>query len=121
MRETPDIHIDHPQPGATVVVMRGDHDVANAGQLGQLLGALLGEHGLVVVDVTGAEFVDSSIVSVLVQAKKEAEAADATLRLQMGTQDIVRRAFELAGVVDYLETAATREEVLREASAASVP
>jgi anti-anti-sigma factor len=113
MRDTPDIRIEHPRPGAAVLALEGDHDVSGTTELSALLASLVESHELVVVDLSGAEFVDSSVISVLVQAKRTSLERGRGFRLQMGTEHIVRRAFELVGVLEYLECVPTREDALR--------
>jgi anti-sigma B factor antagonist len=113
VRDTPDIRIEHERPGAAILVLEGDHDVSGTAQLSALVASLVETHELVVVDLSGAEFVDSSVISALVQAKRDSLERGRAFRVQIGTEDIVRRAFELVGVLEYLEWAPTREEALR--------
>ena len=68
--------------------------------LGALLGSLVDESALVVVDVSDAEFVGSSFLRNLMKA------------LQLGTAPIVRRALELGGLLEHLEWVGTRDEAL---------
>jgi len=108
------IEIVEPGPGAVVVELPGEQDLAIAGELEILLESLLSSNRLVVVDLTRSTFIDSSIVRALVRADRLAKAYSTTFRLQFGTAPIVRRALELTGLLDRLETASTREEALRE-------
>jgi hypothetical protein len=56
--------------------------------------------------------VDSTIISLPVQAKRDASERGCMFRLQLGTAAIVRRIFEVTGVLDVLEVA-RREEAFR--------
>jgi anti-anti-sigma factor len=116
MRETDDIRIEHPAAGAAVVVFSGEHDLSTRSDLEELIASLIRENRVVVADLSGAEFVDSTIINLLVQAKRDASEQDCMFRLQMGTQAIVRRIFEVTGVLDLLDCAPTREEALGESS-----
>jgi anti-sigma B factor antagonist len=108
------IEIVEPRPGAVVVELLGEQDLAVSARLEVLLESLLSSNRVVVVDLTGSTFIDSSIVRALVRADRLAKAAGTTFRLQFGTAPIVRRALELTGLLDRLETAPTREEALGE-------
>jgi anti-anti-sigma regulatory factor len=68
----------------------------------------------VVADFSEAEFVDSAVIHLLVETKRQAEARQRRFRIQMGTEDIVYRVFEIAGVLSVLEYASSREEALGE-------
>jgi anti-anti-sigma factor len=113
MRETDDIRIERPTAGTAVVVFEGEHDLSGRAELEDLLASLVGKSRLVVADLSEAEFVDSTIINLLVQAKREAEVRGCVFRLQMGTHAIVRRVFEVTGVLDVLDCAPTREDALR--------
>lgn len=108
------IEVVEPRPGAVVVELPGEQDVSISGELESLLESLLSSNRLVVADLTGSTFIDSSIVRALVRADRLAKAHGTTFRLQFGTAPIVRRALELTGLLDRLETAPTREAALRE-------
>ena len=109
-----DVELVRPKEGAAVAVFRGEHDLATAPAVESMLGALLQENELVVVDFSEAEFVDSSIIHVLVKSDRAARGRGRTFRLQLGTAPIVDRAFQLSGVLEVLDCASTRDEALRE-------
>lgn len=109
-----DVQVEYPRAGAAVAVFTGEHDLSTSPQVGELLGSLLEENELVVVDFSEAEFVDSSTIFTLLQAYSAALEQGTTLRLQLGTAPIVERAFEITGVLKRLECVATREEALAE-------
>ena len=46
--------------------------------------------------------------------KGEADARGHTIRLQLNTADIVRRAFEISGLLSVFEVASTRKAALEE-------
>jgi anti-anti-sigma factor len=102
-----------------VAVFTGEHDLTTADRTRAVLASLIEENDLVVADFSEAEFVDSSTMHALVTAHRAARARGAIFRLQLGTAPIVERAFELSGLLQMLECAATREEALRAGAAES--
>jgi anti-anti-sigma factor len=116
MRETDDIRIERPGEGTAVVVLTGEHDLSVRAEVEDILESVIGENRIVVADLSEAEFVDSTIISLLVQAKRDAAEQGCSFRLQLGTEAIVRRIFDVTGVLDLLEVAETREEASRETS-----
>jgi anti-anti-sigma factor len=114
MDDALDIEVEQPEAGRAVVVFKGEHDLAQVDALGERLSALLAENELVVADFSEAEFVDSSIIHLLVETRREAEASERRFRIQMGTQCVVYRVFEIAGVLSLLECVSSREEALGE-------
>jgi anti-sigma B factor antagonist len=112
MREIPDLEIQRPSETTAVVVLSGDHDIAHAEELDQLLATLVAENEVVVVDLSAAQFIDSSVINALVRAKNAATGARRAFRVQVGTQAIVQRALAVSGVLEFLEAVATREEAL---------
>jgi anti-anti-sigma factor len=112
MSEIVDITVVRPRPGAVVVECKGEHDLTTQNEVGELLASLVAENGLVVVDVSEAEFVDSSFLHNLVTAHRASRERGSRVLLQFGTALIVRRAFEISGILELLEHVATREEAL---------
>ena len=113
-RTLDDVVVEQPAPGAAVAVFSGEHDMATKDQVHELLKSLVEENELVVADFSEAQFVDSSIVGALMATKREADQRGHTIRLQLNTADIVRRAFEISGLLTVFEVASTREAALEE-------
>lgn len=109
-----DVRVEHPAPGQAVAVFAGEHDLATKQEVRELLTSLVDGNELVVADFSRAQFVDASILGVLTDVHEAAEASGRSFRLQLGTADIVRRAFEICGVFDLVDRAATREAALGE-------
>ena len=105
--------IVHPEAGVAVVELLGEHDLDGRDELTDLLFHLVAENSLVVVDVSSAEFIDSSVLFNLVRADRLAREQGTSFRLQVGTAPIVRRVLELSNVLDALDWADCREEALR--------
>jgi anti-anti-sigma factor len=82
--------------------------MTNRDELAEVLLPLVHENRLVVVDLTQAVFVDSSIAHLLLGVQEQASAQDHVLRLQMGKAAIVHKVFEVTGALDVLECVSTR-------------
>jgi|RhiMetdeSRZDD1v2_1073273.scaffolds.fasta_scaffold1215412_2 anti-anti-sigma factor len=112
MDDALDIEVLQPEAARAVVVFKGEHDLAQVEALRDRLSALVAANELVVADFSDAEFVDSSIINLLLETKREAEARQSRFRVQMGTECVVYRVFDIAGVLSVLECAPSREEAL---------
>jgi anti-anti-sigma factor len=108
----PRIEVLLPRPGAAVVECTGELDLTIAPQLNKELEELAGENELVVVDLSEAQFIDSSVVQCLASAHRRSRDKATQLRLQFGSAAIVNRAHELSGMLELLQVATTREEAL---------
>lgn len=107
-----DVEVMRPDTDIAVIALRGEHDAVTKQQLGGLLAEEIQRNALVIVDVTDAEFVDSSVLHNLVTANKLADERGSRMVLQMGTARIVRSAIEISGILDSLEWVQTRGEAL---------
>ena len=107
-----DIQVERPADDTSVVVFSGEHDLATKHEIRELLVSLVTADRVVVADFSQTLFVDSSIVTLLLDVNRQALERGKTFRLQLGTAAIVRRVFEITGVFDVIEHAPTREEAL---------
>jgi anti-sigma B factor antagonist len=85
-----------PQP--VVIALPAEIDMANAGQAGQQLGSALtpGVH-TVIADMTATTFCDSSGISMLIRAHKQAAANRTEVRLVVLSRAVLR-ALTLVGI-----------------------
>jgi anti-sigma B factor antagonist len=84
--------------GLTVVTAPAEIDITNAGLLREaLLAAAAGGQPVVIVDMTGTEFCDSTGLSVLVRALRQAEQSASELILVVRAS-AVRRMLTVSGV-----------------------
>lgn len=95
----------------SVVMVRGEVDLATAPRLGEALRAVARRAAGVVVDLGGVTFMDSSGVSALVRSREEMARRGGELVLTRATPT-VRRILELTGLADRFRWAASPEEVL---------
>ena len=107
-----DTHVLRPSFGQAVVELNGEHDLETKEMLAELLASLIEENELVVVDISQAEFIDSSVLHNLLKADRLARASGSRFRIQLGTAAIVEKALELSGLLDCLEVAPDREQAL---------
>jgi len=98
--------------GAAVVECRGELDLATKDEMESLLRRLLYEFELVVVDVSQAQFIDSSFIHNLFMADSLARDQGRPFRVQY--QDTpLETVLRISGVLDQLDCGTTRLEVLR--------
>ena len=109
-----DVRVEQPAPGTAVAVFSGEHDLATRDEVTELLTSLVDANELVVADLSSAQFVDSSILRVLTNVNNDAHAKGRSFRLQLGTADIVRRAFEISDLFAILDIVPTREAALKD-------
>jgi anti-anti-sigma factor len=89
------------------VVLRlvGELDVVSAPKLARCLDDLVAQaHPRVMLELSGLKFVDSAGVSVLIKAKREAEASGRALVLHGPTEQL-ERVFAVVGLADWLAAA----------------
>lgn len=107
-----DAQVSSPGDGVAVVTCTGEHDLATSSALSELLDVLVRAEDLVVVDFSEVEFVDSSILHALVVAYRLSRERETSFRLQLGTEAIVERAFEISGLPEQIPYARSRREAL---------
>ena len=97
-----------------VVTVHGEVDVATAPRLRAEIGALtLGRGQLLVVDLAGVTFCDSSGISALIAARNVAEAAGAAVALA-ALPARLSRTFGLIGLADFFPTYPSAEDAFRD-------
>ena len=99
---------------ATVVGVAGELDLASSPELEQQLEQFYAsDNELLVIDLRGLEFMDSTGLSVIVSAHQKLIDAGQRLIIVRGPQQ-VQRLLDLTGVAERLELVDTPEEVLAE-------
>jgi anti-sigma B factor antagonist len=86
--------------GVEVVVVRGEHDLATAGDLRSSIETAAGRATGVVVDLSNTTFIDSAVLQVLLSGRDRADEAGIgyVIALGDGTGHAVRRLLELTGL-----------------------
>jgi anti-sigma B factor antagonist len=99
--------------GAPMVVAEGELDIATAPVLeGALDAAIRDTGGVLLVELAGVTFMDSSALNVLLRARALLGREDRTIAL-VRPPDRVRNLLELAGVADLFASYETHETAAR--------
>jgi anti-anti-sigma factor len=90
--------------GTAMLVLSGEFDLSNAGQLRERLARddVL-QAGAVRVDLTGVTFLDSVIVGVIVAACKRVRAAGNSFSVICDIRSTARSVFAIDGLLEYLQ------------------
>ena len=72
-----------------MVALKREHDLTNAVALRSVLEALVADRPILLVDVTEAQFIDSTVINTLINADGRARAVDHRFILVAGTASIV--------------------------------
>lgn len=85
-----------------VVTLRGEHEAYTADKLAKQVTALVDEGLAVTVDLRETAFVDSTVVGVLLAARRRADERGTRFGLLLGDETgwPVRRILEVTGLVD---------------------
>ena len=73
------------------ISLEGDFDARNAAAFDTEVAHVLGDVNNLILDLSEATFIDSSVVHVLVRAAQAVEGSDRTVVLQLGTAALVER------------------------------
>jgi anti-sigma B factor antagonist len=110
----PVVRVELAEPGLSFAVLEGEYDAASAGSLRETLSTVLARGESIVVDLSGATFVDSSVLAVLVGTRAAAREVGVGFALLLSdtTAPAVRRAFEVTGLLRSFWVASNRERAL---------
>ena len=115
------IVLDDSQGDVLQVIVRGEHDIYTApGLRDRLEEALAAEPAGVVVDLSAATFLDSSILGALLEARRQAleRGVGYVVCLGESPEPGVARILEITGLVPVFPVVRTREEALTTARSA---
>jgi anti-sigma B factor antagonist len=103
--------------GVAVIVVEGEHDVYTAPSLSEQLDVLLAEGMPFVIDLTPATFVDSSVLRVLLEARRRADERGIGFAVALGQDDSgpVRRVLDITGLVPVLPVHSERQAAIEAA------
>jgi anti-sigma B factor antagonist len=103
-----------PAGDQAIVALRGELDVVDAASLAAALVAAVAREPVIIVDLAGLEFIDSSGAAALVLVRKQARCAGGDLLLA-GPQDQVLRFLTVSGLADVFPVLASVENAARNA------
>ncbi len=108
------ILLDDSAGDVVVVVVEGEHDIYTAPTLRERLDEALERGGGIVVDLTKATFVDSSVLGALLDARRRALDAGQPYVVSVGeeVEPGVRRILDITGLVPVLPVVEGREEAV---------
>jgi anti-sigma B factor antagonist len=107
--------------GLTVLTISGEHDLSTAPELRRSLERLISGGDPIVIDLSPATFVDSSVLGVILDARRRAEEAGLGFAVahESNGNDAVARVLEITGLRSDLPVHLVREEAVSAASAGS--
>jgi anti-sigma B factor antagonist len=111
------IELDRSDSGVAVVVLTGEHDVYTAPTIRERISSVIEERIPFVVDLTPATFVDSSVLRVLLEARRQAHEEGLGFAVALGTTEApgVRRILEVTGLMSVFPVLPAREAALESA------
>ena len=106
------------QRGAvTLVRLLGEHDLATAGEVRRVLEDAVAAGRSTIVSVTETEFIDASVIRVLLVGDRMLRASGQKLVLHLATASIVSRVLDLTDASRKLPCSASLDDALRIAGA----
>jgi anti-sigma B factor antagonist len=113
------IELDRSDGGVVVVVLSGEHDVYTAPELRDRIDSVIEEGAPFVIDLTPTTFLDSSVLRVLLEARRRAEENGLGFAVALSDAEApgVRRILEVTGLIPVLPVVETREVALDTARA----
>jgi anti-sigma B factor antagonist len=98
------IEVDRSDGGVVVVVLSGEHDVYTAPALRERLESVIDESAPLVIDLTPTTFLDSSVLRVLLEARRAAEERGLGFAVALDDDEApgVRRILEVTGLIPVL-------------------
>jgi anti-sigma B factor antagonist len=114
---TGEIALERNESGVAVLTISGEHDLSTAPNLRRRLDDLLDEGVATVLDLSPATFIDSSILSVILDGRRRAAEAKTGFAVARSKgSDVVDRVLEVTGLRAELPVHARREAAVMAAS-----
>ena len=112
-----EIALERTDAGISVLTISGEHDLNTAPDLRRRLGELMDGGESVVVDLSPASFVDSTILGVILEGRRQAIEDGRGFAVAQGNgTEAVARVLEITGLRDELPVHGTRDGALEDAS-----
>ena len=111
MKDTFSVSVES-EDSSYVVSVTGEVDVATAPALRERLHEVIADGpAVLVVDLLGVTFIDSTALGVLIDALKRSEAVGAVMRIVVSEPRILK-VFTITGLTDIFAIRASREEAM---------
>lgn len=98
--------------GIVALCVQGDFDLANVSALRDEVDETLARGDDLILDLSEASFIDSSVIHVLFHAARAVRGREQSLVLQLGTAPIVERALQIAEIERVVPRAHDRDEAV---------
>jgi anti-sigma B factor antagonist len=108
-------------PDILAISLEGEFDMRDAPRLAEELDRAFEGQKDVILDLSAATFIDSSVIHVLCTAAKATKVGGRTTVLQLGTAPIVERVLEIAAVERLIPRANSRSEAIEIIQGAGAP
>jgi len=95
------------------VCLNGEFDIANTAALVEEIDRALLDKKHLIIDLSDATFIDSTVINALFHAAKAARAEERTVILQLGTEPIVERLIEITGIEQVLSRVSARADAVQ--------
>jgi anti-sigma B factor antagonist len=107
--------------GLTVLTISGEHDLSTAPELRRSLERLINGGDPIVVDLSAATFVDSSVLGVILDARRRADEAGLGFAVahEKNGNEAVARVLDVTGLRSQLPVHPAREEAVSAARGGS--
>jgi anti-sigma B factor antagonist len=109
------IEMERTDGGVAVVALTGEHDLYTAPALRDRIAGVLEDGTALVIDLTQSTFIDSSVLRVLLEARREAEDRAIGFAVALGEDGSqgVRRMLEITGLIGVFPVLPARKDALR--------
>jgi anti-sigma B factor antagonist len=98
--------------GHVVVAVSGEVDMASAPQLWDRLQEAVAEGSpIVIVDLVGVTFIDSTALGVLIEGKKLCDSEGRAMRIAVSEPQIIK-IFEITGLTELFDIHPTRDQAI---------
>jgi anti-anti-sigma factor len=106
------IHVVPEADDIIVLSLEGEFDLRSASALGEELDRVLAHETDVILDLSQATFIDSSVIHVLFRTAQATKESGRTAVLQLATAPLIERAIEIVGMERMLPRAQQRQEAI---------
>jgi anti-sigma B factor antagonist len=106
------VHVHDATDAITVLDLEGEFDIFTAPTIIEHAERALADNKHLIVNLSDATFIDSSIIHALFQASDAAKSADRVFVLQFGTHPAVERVLSITAADKELNTAPTRADAI---------
>lgn len=119
--ETHRIELDRTDDGVVIVAVEGEHDIYTASALREQIDGAFDDGSPIVIDLSDATFLDSSILRALLAARNQAEeqASGFAVALDRSKAPAVQRILEVTGLLEVFPVLPGRERAVEAARGAA--